>query len=88
MTRVIVCLMILQGDRELITVTITGNAFLYRQVRNMVATLVAVGQGKLSCTDLPRLMEAADRTAMPSAAPAKGLFLADVHYSEIGIVPK
>lgn len=48
----------------------------------MVATLVAVGQGSIEANAVPGLMEAADRTVMPSAAPAHALFLADVRYDE------
>jgi tRNA U38,U39,U40 pseudouridine synthase TruA len=48
----------------------------------MVATLVAVGRNSLAADDIPGLMEGADRTVMPSAAPAHALFLADVQYDE------
>ena len=70
-----------KGKNKLITIHITGNAFLYRQVRNMVSTLVAVGQGKLSADQIPQLMEAKDRVPMPAAAPARGLYLTDVRYN-------
>jgi tRNA pseudouridine38-40 synthase len=72
----------LQGPNNLITITITGNAFLYRMVRNMVGTLVAVGQGKMSPDDIPKLLEARDRLLLPPLAPPHGLFLVDVTYNE------
>ena len=55
-------------------------AFLYHQVRLMVATLVAVGKGELEPEDATRLLEGRDSTAVPAMAPAHGLCLTRVHY--------
>ena len=55
-------------------------AFLYHQVRLMVATLVAVGKGELEPEDVTRLLEGRDSTAVPAMAPAHGLCLTRVHY--------
>ena len=55
-------------------------AFLYHQVRLMVATLVAVGKGELDPEDMTRLLEGRDSTAVPAMAPAHGLCLTRVHY--------
>lgn len=65
----------------MITITITGNAFLYRMVRNIVGTLVAVGHGEISPDDIPRLLEARDRLLIPPLAPPNGLHLVNVTYN-------
>jgi tRNA pseudouridine38-40 synthase len=71
-----------QGPHQLVTITITGNAFLYRMVRNIVGTLVAVGHGEISPDEIPKLLEAKDRLLLPPLAPPKGLFLMNVTYNE------
>ncbi|XP_023796301.1 tRNA pseudouridine synthase-like 1 isoform X2 [Cyanistes caeruleus] len=65
-------------------VKVKGRAFLYRQVRRMVGALVAVGQGKLAPHHIQELLEAKDTRAFPSyaMAPASGLFLKSVEYSQ------
>jgi tRNA pseudouridine38-40 synthase len=51
-------------------------------VRNIVGTLVAVGHGKISPDEIPKLLEARDRLMLPPLAPANGLFLMNVTYNE------
>jgi tRNA pseudouridine38-40 synthase len=65
---------------SLVTISIVGSSFLYRQVRNMVGCLVEVGRGKIHAEDIPVILEAKDRSAAPNMAPAHGLFLADVQH--------
>uniref|UniRef100_A0A1A8ETK5 tRNA pseudouridine synthase n=1 Tax=Nothobranchius korthausae TaxID=1143690 RepID=A0A1A8ETK5_9TELE len=64
--------------------TFRSRSFLYKQVRRMTGALVAVGQGRLSLSQLKDLMEARDSLAYPQglAAPAHGLFLTRVGYKE------
>lgn len=52
----------------------------------MTGALVAVGQGHLSVAQLKEVLEARDSLAYPQglAAPAHGLFLARVDYSQTG----
>ncbi|NXI45408.1 PUSL1 protein, partial [Galbula dea] len=59
-----------------------SRSFLYRQVRRMVGTLVAVGQGKLRPHHLKELLEMKDARALPpyAMAPPSGLFLQAVEY--------
>ncbi|NXH14216.1 PUSL1 protein, partial [Bucco capensis] len=59
-----------------------SRSFLYRQVRRMVGSLVAVGQGKLRPQDIKELLELKDARALPpyAMAPAAGLFLKAVEY--------
>lgn len=72
------------GCSKLITVTVKGNAFLYRQVRNMVGCLVATGQGKLSPADVHYSLHARDRRLSPQfiTAPPQGLFLYNVEHGD------
>ncbi|KAG7369452.1 tRNA pseudouridine synthase A [Nitzschia inconspicua] len=66
---------------SLVTITLTGNAFLYRQVRNMVGCLVEVAKGKLRPDDIPILLHAQKRpSSCYTTAPAHGLFLVDVQH--------
>ena len=64
----------------LTTVVVRGNAFVYRQVRNMVGCLVAVGLGQMDAQAVPALLACRDRRQAPSMAPAHGLFLARVRH--------
>ncbi|NXJ83098.1 PUSL1 protein, partial [Trogon melanurus] len=62
--------------------TFRSRSFLYRQVRRMVGTLVAVGQGKLTPRHIKELLETRDSRALPpnAMAPPSGLFLKSVEY--------
>jgi tRNA pseudouridine38-40 synthase len=55
-------------------------SFLHRQVRSMVGSLVDVGSGRSSATDLEAALKAADRSRCGQVAPASGLYLARVDY--------
>jgi tRNA pseudouridine38-40 synthase len=70
---------------QLITISIVGNAFLYRQVRNMVGCLVEVGRGRLPPNKVEDLLCAKDRRIAPAMAPAHGLFLVDVQHGDFYI---
>ena len=64
-------------------IEVEAKGFLYRMVRNIAGTLLAIGMGVLDDDDgnaVPTLMDACDRTAAPAAAPARGLHLVDVSY--------
>ncbi|NDJ54233.1 MAG: tRNA pseudouridine synthase A [Chloroflexi bacterium] len=62
--------------------TIKANAFLYRMVRNLVGTLVAVGQGDLSVDEFEAALAARDRRHSRPPAPPHGLTLMAVEYEE------
>lgn len=57
-----------------------GDGFLYKMVRNIVGTLVAVASGRLSISEVISIFEAKDRRMAPGAAPPQGLFLVRVDY--------
>ena len=59
---------------------VTGNGFLYNMVRTLSGTLLEVGKGKLSISDLEKLIKNKDRSACGRTLPAKGLCLMQVEY--------
>ncbi|MDN3506880.1 MAG: tRNA pseudouridine(38-40) synthase TruA [Simkaniaceae bacterium] len=61
-------------------ISIQGDNFLYKMVRNIVGTLVHIGQGKIAVSDLPSILKAGDRRLAGMTAPAHGLFLHRVFY--------
>lgn len=67
---------------DMIYFYIKANAFLHHMVRKIVATLVSVGEGKLSSESVRIMIDEKDRDAVPGQAPAKGLFLKQVEYAD------
>jgi tRNA pseudouridine38-40 synthase len=61
-------------------ITIQGDRFLYKMVRNLVGTLVAIGKGEISLESLDLIFDKEDRVEAGVAAPACGLSLNSVHY--------
>lgn len=59
-----------------------GNGFLYKMVRNITGVLVECARGKRDPDSIPALLEARDRRKIGIAAPARGLFLAEVKYEQ------
>lgn len=66
-------------DGEL-SISVTGNGFLYNMVRIIAGTLVYVGIGKLTPQDVSRIFETGDRKAAGKTLGAKGLTLMSVQY--------
>ncbi len=64
----------------IITITFKGKGFLKYQIRNMVGTLIKIGEEKISPNIIPFLLDKKDRTSAFSCAPAEGLTLVDVKY--------
>ena len=67
-------------DGDEVDVTAIARSFLHNQVRSMVGSLVAVGEGKWSPDDLARALAARDRAACGAVAPPDGLYLMKVEY--------
>ena len=65
----------------LYTFSVTGDGFLYKQVRSMVGFLLSVGKGNEKPEAVTEMLDAAaPRTARVQTAPGKGLFLWRVWY--------
>ncbi len=60
-----------------------GSGFLRHMVRNLVGTLLEVGQGRRAADSMPALIQARDRGQAGPTAPAKGLTLAWVEYPDL-----
>ena len=58
-----------------------ARSFLYHQMRSMVGALKLVGEGKWNMEDVAHALEARDRSACPTVAPAAGLYLERVEYN-------
>lgn len=67
---------------EWIGLTVTGNGFLYNMVRILAGTLISVGAGKLAPGAIARALETGNRLDLGVTAPAHGLTLMRVYYSE------
>jgi tRNA pseudouridine38-40 synthase len=67
----------------LIRVRLVGTGFLKQMVRNIVGTLLEVGEGRRSPDSFQELMEARDRKRAGQTAPGKGLWLEQVWYPGI-----
>ena len=66
-----------------IFVRIAANAFLYRMVRRIVATLVRAGRGEINAAEVAALLKPAARSQVRGTAPAHGLTLLRVEYSNV-----
>lgn len=68
-----------RNDNRLIF-TITANAFLYRMVRKVVATLVQIGLNIIPYDAMTGILDARDLNSSAPPAPACGLYLVKVAY--------
>ena len=69
-------------DDGYINFEIKGDGFLRFMVRNIVGTLVDVGLEKITPDDFHRILKSKDRNDAGVTAPAQGLFLVQVAYSD------
>lgn len=61
--------------------TIKADRFLRNMVRAIVGTLVEVGEGKHSLSDFQEILDSKSRSSAGTSAPAHGLYLSSVSYS-------
>lgn len=69
------------GQKKFHRFFITGDGFLRHMVRNIIGTLLEVGQGKREPAEIAAILAARDRSAAGPTAPARGLFLKEVLYA-------
>ena len=65
---------------ELLTISVTGNGFLYNMVRIIAGTLMKVGNGSIVPENISKIIAGKDRTLAGPTAPAKGLTLVEIRY--------
>ncbi len=71
---------ILSGAQNRILFDIEADGFLRYMVRNIVGTLVDVGRNKIAAETVDDILDSKDRGRAGATAPARGLFLMEVHY--------
>jgi tRNA pseudouridine38-40 synthase len=67
-------------DNERVIFFLKAPSFLHHMVRNIVGTLIYVGNGKLQPDDVAKILEAKNRAAAGPTAPAAGLYFLTAHY--------
>ena len=72
-------------DGDLLTISVTGNGFLYNMVRIIAGTLMKVGAGGIKPSDIPGIIESRERKNAGPTAPAKGLTLVEIRYPNFEI---
>lgn len=67
------------GGQEIL-MHVEAKSFLHHQVRNIIGTLMLVGDGKWTKDDVAKALKAKDRTKGGPTAPADGLYLVRIDY--------
>jgi tRNA pseudouridine38-40 synthase len=62
--------------------TFRGNGFLYKQVRNMVGTLIKIGNCKMPVEQIDKILLSGNRQLAGPTAHPEGLYLKEVIYNE------
>lgn len=68
---------------DIITVTISGNGFLYNMVRIIIGTLIKVGTGEYPPAYVQEILDKRDRLAAGPKAPAQGLMLKNIEFPDL-----
>lgn len=72
----------LQREGHYVFIEVEADGFLYKMVRSIVGTLLNVGRGKTEPEEIPAIIESRDRCRAGVTAPAHGLCLVEVKYSQ------
>ena len=70
----------IESAESIITLTITGNSFLYNMVRIIAGTIMYCGQSKISPVQIPGIIESKQRRLAGKTMPPHGLTLVKVSY--------
>jgi len=74
------------GDR--LVFMIEADRFLRNMVRAIAGTLLDVGRGKISLSRLQEIIEGKNRSLAGNSLPPQGLFLTDVVYPDVYLLPR
>ena len=69
-----------RSEDNLVSFTVSADGFLYNMVRIMAGTLFDTACGRFSPSDIPKIIESADRARAGNTAAACGLYLNRVFY--------
>lgn len=67
---------------DLLELKVCANGFLYNMVRAITGTVLYAAEGKLSPEDIPRILQAGDRTLAGPTVPPGGLYLTKLWYGD------
>lgn len=65
---------------DVITISVTGNGFLYNMVRIIAGTLIKVGAGEIEPGEMASIIDGMDRELAGPTAPAHGLTMIGIKY--------
>ena len=67
---------------ELLELKVCADGFLYNMVRAITGTVLYAAEGKLTAEDIPRILDAGDRTLAGPTVPPGGLYLTKLWYED------
>jgi tRNA pseudouridine38-40 synthase len=65
---------------DYLDIDFTGEGFLRHMVRALVGTLVETGRGRFGPAEIKAILASRNRSRAGPTAPARGLYLMEVHY--------
>lgn len=69
-------------ERNFLVFTFSGNGFLYKQIRNMVGTLLKIGNKRMPVEQIQRILDEKNRNLAGPTADPNGLYLKEIRYEE------
>lgn len=69
-----------ERSADVVTMTVTANAFLHHMVRNIAGVLIAIGRGERAVEWCGEVLDARDRRRAGVNAPPSGLYFAGIRY--------
>lgn len=75
----------LERDGEYIYIYFRGNGFMRYMIRNMIGTLLEIGEGKRASDEIIKILENQNRNQAGKTANPEGLYLNEVFYDEPNI---
>ncbi len=67
---------------DLLELKVCADGFLYNMVRAITGTVLYAAEGKLTAEDIPRILDAGDRTLAGPTVPPGGLYLTGLWYED------
>lgn len=71
-----------EAEKNFLIFTFTGNGFLYKQVRNMVGTLLKIGNNRMPVAQIKMILEKKDRQLAGPTPAGNGLYLKEIIYED------
>lgn len=74
---------LVQDDKTgFLVFTFSGNGFLYKQVRNMVGTLLNIGNGRMPVEQIKVILDSKNRQLAGPTPAGNGLYLKEIRYED------